>query len=330
MSSDVELVEVTRGGRVECVHRGHVVVCDAAGDVVWALGDPSAVIYPRSSCKMVQALPLLESGAAAAMGLRQDQLALTTASHIAADYHTDRVNAWLGDLGLTDDDLRCGPQMPRETEARDALIRAGGTPCQAHNVCSGKHAGFLTLTKHLKAGPEYNDISHPLQVAIKQTFEEVTGEDSPGYGIDGCSAPNHATTVHGLARAMAMFANAHKHSDTRSTAATTLVQAMAAFPELVNGHGRSATELMRLVGNGAALKDGADGMYIAILPQLGYGVAIKITDGADRGADAAIAMVLDKLGVLPDSPAAREWTRPQIRNRRNIHCGDIRPAAALS
>lgn len=329
LSNDVELVEVTRGGRVECVHRGHVAVCDAAGELVMALGDPSAVIYPRSSCKMVQALPLIESGAAAAMGLRQDQLALTTASHSAAAYHTDRVNAWLSDLGMADSDLRCGVQMPRETAARDALIRAGGSPCQVHNVCSGKHAGFLTLTKHLKAGSEYNDITHPLQTAIKQCFEEVTGEDSPGYGIDGCSAPNHATTMHGLARAMAFFANAHKHSDTRSTAATSLVQAMTAFPELVNGNGKCATELMRVVGNGIALKDGADGMFIAILPHLGLGVAIKITDGTDRGAQAAIAMVLDKLGVLPASPAALGWSRPQIRNRNDIHCGDIRPAAAL-
>lgn len=330
LSNDVELVEVTRGGRIECIHRGHVAVCDAAGELVLALGDPAAVIYPRSSCKMFQALPLIESGAAAAFGLRQDQLALVNASHIAADYHTDRVTAWLTDLGLTDSDFRCGAQMPRDIDARNAMIRAGGTPCQTHNVCSGKHAGFLTLTKHLNAGPDYNDITHPIQVAIKQAFLDVTGEDSPGYGIDGCSAPNHATSMQGLARGMAFFANAHKHSDTRSVAATTLVQAMAAFPELINGNGNSCTELMRLVGDGAALKGGADGVFAGILPAQGLGIAIKITNGSERGKDAAMAMVLDRLGVLPDSPAAQKWSRPQIRNRNAIHCGDIRPAAALA
>jgi L-asparaginase II len=328
--TDVPLIEVTRGPLVECVHRGHVAVCNAAGELVWALGDPSTVTFPRSACKMIQALPLVESGAAATMGLRQDQLALCTASHIAAAYHTDRINAWLGDMGLTDDDFRCGAQMPRDTEARDALIRSGGSACQVHNNCSGKHTGFLALTRHLKAGPEYNELDHPLQVAIKQAFEEVTEETSPGYGIDGCSAPNHATSLHGLARAMAFFANAHKGSDTRSKAAASLTEAMAAFPELVNGNGKPCTELMRLMGGRGSIKGGADGVYTAILPDLGLGVALKITDGADRAKDVAIANVLRKLGALTDTPAARAWTRPEIRNWNGLLCGEIRPAAALA
>lgn len=330
MNTDVELVEVTRGGRVECVHRGHVIVCDTAGEIVFSAGDPSAVIFPRSSCKMFQALPLIESGAAASAGLRQDQLALSCASHIGASYHTDRVQAWLADLGLSDDDFRCGPQMPSDKDARTGIIRAEQSPCQMHNNCSGKHSGFLTLSKHLKAGPEYIEPDHPIQVAIKQAFEEVTGEDSPGYGIDGCSAPNHATTMHGLARGMAFFAGAHQRSDTRSKAAQALIEAMTAFPELVSGEAKPCTELMRLTGGRVAVKGGADGVYAAILPDQGLGVAIKVSDGSDRGKDAAIAMVLDRLGVLPTGPATERWTRPQVRNWNKIHCGDIRPAAALA
>ena len=204
MANPVDLVEVWRGELLECVHQGHVVVCDDTGQIVKAWGDPTAMIYPRSSCKMIQALPLVESGAAA--HLADQQLALASASHNAAAIHTDRVGEWLKDLGLKDDDFRCGPAMPMDEDARNGLIRAHEAPCQIHNECSGKHAGFLTLTKHLKAGPDYEVIDHPVQRAVKAAFEDVTGETSPMYGIDGCSAPNHACTVHGLARAMAFFA----------------------------------------------------------------------------------------------------------------------------
>ncbi|MEL6685683.1 MAG: asparaginase, partial [Pseudomonadota bacterium] len=195
MANPVDLVEVWRGDLLESIHQGHAVVCDDKGQIIAAWGDPDAVIYPRSSCKMIQALPLLESGAG--VHLSDEQLALACASHNGAAIHTDRVQAWLNDLGLTDDAFRCGPQLPDDRDARNALIRGHENPCQMHNNCSGKHAGFLTLSKHLNAGPDYELIDHPVQQACKAAFEEVTQETSPMFGIDGCSAPNHACTVHG-------------------------------------------------------------------------------------------------------------------------------------
>lgn len=328
MAKPVDLVEVWRGNLLECVHQGHAVVCDDTGQIIDVWGDPSAVIYPRSSSKMIQALPLLESGAGA--HLSTEQLALSCASHQGAAIHTERVGAWLKDLGLTDDDFRCGPEMPREQEARYGLIRAYQEPCQIHNNCSGKHAGFLTLTKHLKAGPDYELIDHPVQQACKAAFEEVTQETSPMYGIDGCSAPNHACTVHGLARAMAFFASAQDRSDTRSTAAVKLVQAMATFPELVAGENRACTDLMRAMDHKVAIKTGAEGVFIAIIPEKRIGVAVKITDGATRASEAAICAILVKLGVLdPHHPATIARMRPDVKNWRGTVTGHIRPAAAL-
>ncbi len=165
MSNPVPLTEIWRGPMIESLHLGHAVICDDTGQIVQAWGDPELAIYPRSSAKMIQALPLIESGAAAAHGLTTEHLALACASHNAAAIHTGRVLAWLADLGLSDDDFRCGPQEPDDIPARDGLIRAGKTPCQYHNNCSGKHSGFLTLTRHLGAGPEYIDIDHPVQRA---------------------------------------------------------------------------------------------------------------------------------------------------------------------
>lgn len=327
----VDLVEVWRGDLIECVHRGHVVVAGADGGIVQSWGDPEAVIYPRSAFKMIQALPLLESGAADAAGLRADQLALSCASHQGAAIHTDRVQAWLAGLGLSDADFRCGPQVPGDHPARDRLIKTDHSPCQYHNNCSGKHSGFLTLNRHLGGGAEYIEIDHPVQKAVLAAFEEVTGEPSPCYGIDGCSAPSHATTVHGLARAMAHFATAQDRSDLRAAAQQRLVAAMTAYPELVSGEGEACTELMRATGGRVAIKGGADGAYVAILPELRLGVALKIVDGSERAKEAAIAAVLIKLGVLDAAhPAARHRVNTVMENRRGVAVGSVRPAAVLA
>lgn len=326
----IPMVDLWRGPFLESTHRGHAAVWHAEGGLVHAWGDVDAVILPRSSCKMVQALPLIESGAADAFGLTPEHLALACASHQGAAIHTDRVLRWLADLDLTEDDFRCGVQVPSDPEARDAIIRAGGTPGQRHNNCSGKHSGFLTLTKHLRAGPDYNDIDHPLQQTIKTTFEEVTDQTSPGHAIDGCSAPNFATTTAGLARAMAGFAAASGGGDPRDQAMHRLVGAMVAHPDLVAGEGRACTELMRAMGGKVAVKTGAEAVFIAIIPDQKLGVALKIVDGGTRGAEAAITALLVHLGVLnPNHPAALKRLNGPILNRNNLVTGHTRAAAGF-
>ncbi len=328
MAKPVDLVEVWRGDLLECVHQGHAVVCDDTGQIVEAWGDPSKMIYPRSSCKMIQALPLVESGAAD--GLSDQHLALASASHNAAAIHTDLVRTWMSGLGLDDDAFRCGPAMPMDQEARHALIRADQAPRQIHNECSGKHAGFLTLTKHLGAAADYELIDHPVQQAVKSAFEDVTQETSPMYGIDGCSAPNHACTVHGLARAMAFFASAQDRSDTRSTAAARLTKAMATCPEFVAGETRTCTDLMRAMDHKVAIKTGAEGVFVAIIPEKRLGIAIKVMDGAQRARDCVIAALLVRLGVLdPQHPAAIARMNGPVLNRRNTVTGYIRAHATL-
>lgn len=330
MATAVPMVEVWRGDFLESVHSGHAVVCGPDGEIVEAWGDPHAVVLPRSSSKMLQALPLVESGVADARGLTGEHLALACASHNGAPIHVEKVNAWLRDIGCGDDDFRCGPQESRDDPLRLEMIRAYQEPCRVHNNCSGKHAGFLTLGQHLGGGAEYCQIDHPVQQACLTAFEEVTGETSPGFGIDGCSAPNHAVTLHGMARAMAFFATAEEGGDTRQDAAARLRNAMMTYPELVAGEGRSCTELMRACGGRVALKTGAEAFFIAIIPEKKLGVALKIADGTTRGAEAAIAAVLVKLGVLdPGHPAAQKFMTPKIRNWDGLVTGAIRPAESL-
>ncbi len=330
MPQAVPFAEIWRGPFLESVHRGHAVICGPDGQIIEAWGDPDCVVLPRSSSKMIQGLPLVESGAADAAGLTQAQLALACASHEGAAIHTKAVNAWMADMGLSDDDFRCGPQEPRDIEERNALIRSGQPVCRVHNNCSGKHAGFLTLTRHLKAGPDYVDPAHPVQLAGRTALEEVTGLDSPGYGIDGCSAPNFATTLHGMARAMAFFATAREGQGTRASAAARLRDAMIAYPELVAGEGRACTELMRAMNGRVAVKTGAEAFFIAIIPETGMGIALKVTDGGTRGAECAIAALLVRLGLLDaENPATRKRMNAVIRNFAGLETGVMRPAEGL-
>ena len=324
------MVDVIRGPICESWHSGFAVVTNAAGEVVEGWGDLDHVILPRSSVKMMQALPLVASGAADRAGLDESQLAFACASHNGDPVHVAKARAWLQTLGLGEEDLICGVQKPMGDKARHDMLRAGESPCRVHNNCSGKHCGFLTLSQDLKADRDYVNPDHPVQVAIREAIEAVTGEAGLGYGIDGCSAPNYAATVRGLGRGLAYFAAARADGDAMARAAVRLREAMMAHPVLVAGEGRACTELMRAAGGKAAIKTGAEGVFTAILPDQGLGVAVKIADGATRASECAIAALLVKLGVLDgNDPVVKKRLNPEVPNFAGIITGEIRTAAGF-
>ncbi len=329
MNDAAKLVELHRNGILESTHRGHVVVCDASG-VVAEWGNGAQVIFPRSAYKMLQALPLVESGAADAAGLGDIHLALSCASHQGAHLHTDLASDWLAGLGLSEADLRCGPQVPNDIEAR-AMLRANyKSPCQLHNNCSGKHSGFLTLNKHLDGGAEYIELDHPVQKAVKTAFEEMIDATSGGWGIDGCSAPNFTCEVGQLARAMAKMAAPDSMGGVRAKAAKRLVNAMMAHPLLVAGTTRACSALMAAAGRKAAVKTGAEGVFVGIIPARGIGIALKIEDGNHRASEAVMAALLVRLGVVEaaDPRVAQYLHRPDI-NRRGIKAAEFRVSDAV-
>lgn len=327
------LIEVWRGDFVESLHLGHVAIWHAETGLIGAFGDIAAPVLPRSACKMIQALPLIESGAAARADLTDDHLALACASHQGADIHTGLAEQWLRHIGLRAADLRCGVQWPSDEPARDALIRAFGKPDQRHNNCSGKHCGFLTLAQHLGAGPEYIEPDHPVQRAVRDAFEGVTEDTVAGWAIDGCSAPNFATSLAGFARALSRFAAAAADGGggKRADAMAQLYRAMTARPDLVAGTGRACTRLMRAMGGRAAVKTGAEGVFAAIVPERRIGVAVKIADGAGRGAEAAITQTLIALDVLePTDPVAQAYRHGPIVNWRGLETGYFKPVGAFA
>lgn len=319
------LAEVYRGDLLESVHIGHAVVASSNGiEGVW--GDAETVIFPRSSMKMLQALPLVESG----VSLSTEQMALACASHNGAPVHVSHVEAWLTDLGLDANALRCGPQPSGDKDRRAAMARAGEVPTRMHNNCSGKHTGFLMLEQRLGGGAEYVAVDHPVQRAVRDAIEEMAGMQSPGYGIDGCSAPNFALTIGALARAMARFATARPDGDARQRAAVALRDAMMRHPVLVAGEGRACTRIMAASPGAFAVKTGAEGVFVAILPERGLGIAVKAADGATRAAEAAIVALLVRFGALDArNPIAAEFADKPIRNWDGLVTGAVRPAPEL-
>ena len=322
------LVELTRGDLVESVHRGSVAVADASGALRLALGDVTSPVYSRSSLKPMQAMVLVESGAAEAFGLGDEEISLSCASHSGEPMHTDRVTAWLARIGLGERDLACGAHPSRYEPVAEAMIRAGEKPTRIFNNCSGKHTGFLTVARHWDIATEgYEAPSHPVQRAVAAVLRELSGAGELAYGIDGCAAPNFATSLTEFARAAAKMASPDDLPKPRADAARRILRAMIKHPELMSGTARACATLIRASSGRAAVKTGAEGFFGGWLPGLGLGIAIKIDDGAGRAAETAIAAVLDRLGLLGE--AARGILRAPVLNTRGTVVGERRPAKAL-
>lgn len=326
------LVEVTRGSLVESIHRGSIAIADAEGRIVFAAGDLETPVYPRSSLKPIQALPLVESGAAEAFGISDEGIALACASHSGEPMHTTRVAAWLTRIGCKESDLACGAHPSRYEPVAEDMIRRGEKPTRIHNNCSGKHTGFLTVARHWDiATSGYERHDHPVQRAVARALSELTDvDDNMPWGIDGCAAPNFAVPLRAQAKAFARFAAADRLPGDRANACRRIVRAMTAHPELVSGTGRACAILMRSAKGRAAVKTGAEGFFAGMLPEHGLGIALKIDDGAGRAAETVIAAIMDKLRVLGDDRAAREILNAPVLNTRGDTVGERRMAPALA
>jgi L-asparaginase II len=335
------LVEVLRGGCVESAHAGAVAVLDADGAVVASLGDISRPVFPRSAVKLLQALPLVESGAADRLGLGAEELALACASHNGEPEHVRTAAAMLAKAGLDAAALECGTHWPYLEPAQRALAQRGERPSALHNNCSGKHAGFLCLACVLAQDGDvrafargYVAPEHTVMREVTAALADSTGSDlgHAPRGTDGCSIPTYAIPLVALARAYAKVATGHGVGPERARAMRRLREAVAAAPFMVGGTGRFDTRVMQRLGERACIKVGAEGVYCAALPEQGLGVAIKIDDGNNaRAAEVAMAAVIEACVRLDDDEAAfmRGLSAPRLVNWNGIEVGGLRASAVL-
>jgi L-asparaginase II len=301
----VKLAEVWRGTVVESVHFGVAAVANAAGEIVYGWGDPSIVTFPRSSLKPIQAIALVETGAAEEFGLTQRHIALSSASHRAEDIHVDLVMEWLGQLDLTEEALACGPDLPRNPKRIHAIIRAGGDEARRYHNCSGKHCGFLTVARHMGWAVEgYNEPSHPTQTLYLEVLSEFLGRDATSLplGVDGCTLPAPAMSISEMAVVMARYAAASVSSQTRKAAIHTIQDAVRRYPEYMSGIGEPTDLIARATDGRVIMKTGAEGFLCAFIPDQGLGVALKIADGSARARVIAFLNLLGQLDLLtPDA-----------------------------
>jgi L-asparaginase II len=316
---------------VESAHRGAGAVIDADGALVFSFGDVERPVFPRSAVKTIQALPLIESGAADRFKFTAQELALACASHSGEPEHVACAAGMLAKAGLTEAALACGAHWPLNAEAARALSREDRKPTPLHNNCSGKHAGFLCLACVLGApAGGYETPGHVVQREVKAALEDVCGEplDEARRGLDGCSIPTYAISLEGLARGFARMATGRGLGERRAAAARRLFAAISAHPFLVAGTGRFDTQAMTLLRPSAITKTGAEGVFCAALPELGLGLAVKADDGATRAAEVMIAALISRFIETPEGFAA--LARPKLANWRGAEVGEIRAAGVLA
>ena len=304
----VPVVAVTRGGRVESVHRGSIAVVAEDGTLLAWAGDPRQPTWLRSSAKPFQLIPFLASGGEERFDLSTEEIALAAASHSGEPAHARLAAALLAKGGFTEADLHCGAHPPMHEPSARALYAAGGTPSPLHNNCSGKHAAMLLASRLLGLDPStYWSKAHPLQRRILASVSRMTGVPAARIprAVDGCSVPVFRVPLASLARGYARLVGTGPRGETAAEASARrrIAEAMAGAPEMVAGTGRFTTDLMRTFGGSSLVaKEGAEGVYAVGVPAAlaggkALGIAVKIADGAERGRDAVTVETLRALGL---------------------------------
>ncbi|MFT4211352.1 MAG: asparaginase [Microbacterium sp.] len=296
LSAAVELAVVERSGFVESRHAGSAVVLAPDGTVARSLGDPAALVLPRSALKPLQALAALTAGAP----LAGAQLALAAASHAGTDRHVAVVREILAAAEVGEDDLGCPPARPADRATGDELVRDRAEPARIRHECSGKHAAML-LACRASGWPTdgYLDPAHPLQQHVLQVVERMTGQKPSLVAVDGCGAPIPAVSLAGLARALHRMGTASERSPFalhRQGAA--VLAAARAEPWAIAGPGKADTTVAERTGVFA--KTGAEGLVVMVAPD-GTTVAVKVLDGSARAGGAVALRLLEQAEAL--SPA---------------------------
>ncbi|WP_457586475.1 asparaginase [Ensifer canadensis] len=334
MSNPV-LVEVTRGNLVESRHRGLVIAVDGDGRTIFSLGDTDSGVFPRSACKAMQALPLMESGAADAYGFGNKELALACSSHSGEPEHVALATKMLAAAGRDLSALECGAHWSSDQKTLIGQARSMEAPSALHNNCSGKHSGFICACCH--SGTEvkgYVGYDHPLQQEIRGAMESLTGAilGRDNCGVDGCSIPTYAVPLKGLAHGFAKMATGVGLAPERARASKRLIEACMAEPFYVAGTKRGCTRLMETAPGRIFAKTGAEGVFCAAIPEQGIAIAVKCEDGATRAAEAMVTATLARF--FRDEPDVHAALMAQashtMKNWNGIPVGDVRVTDAFA
>ena len=306
----IRMVEVTRSKEVESVHYGTAVLINSSGEVLKEWGNSDLLIYPRSALKPIQSLNLYKDGVAEGLKLTDEYIALTTASHHAEDLHQKMITEWLQKINIGEDKLCCGADWPWNMDDKfKANLKYKKKRRIFHN-CSGKHCGHLAVSKYKDLPIEnYNQNNHPIQKDLINLIENLSNFKIKNIGIDGCTLPNPLIPLKKFALAAAKIVD-YKSLNEASDIAKRIFDSCVKFPEITGGSKSVNCALTKLSKGKAFFKNGAEGVFVAIIPEQKSALAVKITDGAARAAEVAIAGLISELKIIDEDQIEKFKKRP--------------------
>ncbi|KRE90542.1 asparaginase [Paenibacillus sp. Soil766] len=328
------IVRVSRGNITESIHRIHLAVVDNQGTLLHSAGDPHLLTFARSTAKLIQALPVIESGAADHFGLTEAEIALCCASHNGEAVHVSTARGILGKLGYHAKHLQCGAHEPYHAPTAQAMREQGESPSTLHNNCSGKHSGMLSLSSHLGASPDtYMSPEHPVQnlmLAAVSAMSDMPKEQIE-LGIDGCGVPVFGMPINHLALAFARLGSPEGLSAQRANACQRIVNAVRKYPQFLAGSDRFDTRLIEVTKGRVIGKMGAEGIFALSIPDQAIGLVLKVEDGNIRALYPAVTEALKQLGYLSETEISelKEFHTPAVHNWQGTEVGSIRPDFCL-
>ena len=317
------MVEVIRGGFTESTHRGVAVLINSNGEILQEWGNSNTLIYPRSALKPIQSLNLYKDGVAKALGLSDNLIALTTASHHAENIHQKMINNWLKKINLKEKHLSCGPSWPWNIKDQFKAHSKYKIKRKIFHNCSGKHCGHLAVSKYKNLPiKNYQNKDHPIQKDLIKLIEDLSKYKIKNIGVDGCTMPNPLIPLKKFAFAVAQLAD-YKKLNEYSTIAKRIFDSCVKFPEITGGSKSINSILTKLSKGKIFVKNGAEGVFVAIIPEQKSALAVKIIDGASRAAEVAIAGLLSELKIINNEKINKIKKIP-IKNSANQIIGSMK------
>lgn len=323
-------VDVLRDAVVESQHQVVVSVANHQGRVVGGAGHPDFLVYPRSTIKMLQTIPFVESGAAQAFDLDDRMIALASSSHRGEKNHIALLDEWMKKTDIAETCMVCGGHLPFEESAHKEIYVKNVPLTQKFHNCAGKHLGLLSTCKHLNLPMEtYQSPDHPMQKQLKQILSESTQFDyEKAYlGIDGCGIPTYALPLKHLAIGMSVFIQ-EKISEVRKKTCEKILLSCQKHPFLLSGEKSFVSLANHITSGRVILKNGAEGSMCGLLVEKKLAFALKASDGAARAAEAATLQLLKLYGAVTEEEFSqlKPFALPDLKNSRGEIVGGLRVA----
>ena len=311
----VDLVASTRGNIVENIHQGIAVAMDSEGRVIKKWGDITTEIFPRSALKLIQTFGIITTGAEKALKLSDQRIAFATSSHHAEPVHLDMVKSWLSELELEEEDLMLGPAWPLGQKRKDYIVRHEGRKSRIYHNCSGKHCGQLSICKHSKFKTlNYHDPKHPVQKLFIENLEKLAEVKIKNIGVDGCNLPAPSLPLNQFAKALTKFADPSKLEGIEKKAVIKIFESCVKYPLLFGGSESVNSILTKSSNKKVLVKNGADGVFVAIVPDEKAVLVVKIKDGNMKAAEVAIAGILRELKFLENDETKSLSSQPILNS----------------